>query len=215
MIHWWYGTLQKRAILPWDHRSDDIRKVTNFFQFEQVFCGKLYTWNPKIEVWWGWKMMFLFNWVIFRFQSLTFRGCVCPFFQLPARFFHFQKVPRYAPCVGKHRLYSHRIHGTGTGIFTKPFPLVHVATFHLGKYTVRPMDFYEIFRSELAGNLSGRRFFQSPRLLQTFAFNFCGKSSESPGFWPTNIPKICVSKISSTCWKWMIWYQNKSHPSYS
>ena len=47
MIHWWYGTLQKRAILPWDHRSDDIRKVTNFFQFEKVFCGKLYTWNPN------------------------------------------------------------------------------------------------------------------------------------------------------------------------
>ena len=126
---------------------------------------------------------------------VNFQRSVCPFLQLPARFFHFQKAPCYAPCVGKHRLYSHRIHGTGTGIFTKPFPLVHVATFHLG----RPMDFCAIFRGELAGNLSGRRFFQSPRLLQTFAFNFCGKSSESPGFWPTNIPKICDSKISSTC----------------
>ena len=29
------------------------------------------TWNPKMEVW---KMMFLFNWVIFRFQPLIFQG---------------------------------------------------------------------------------------------------------------------------------------------
>ena len=30
-----------------------------------------FTWNPKMEVW---KMMFLFNWVIFRFH-VNFPGC--------------------------------------------------------------------------------------------------------------------------------------------
>ncbi len=51
--------------LPSHH---DFTKVTN--KKGSTPLGKL-TWNPKMEVW---KMTFLFNWVIFWFQPLIFRG---------------------------------------------------------------------------------------------------------------------------------------------
>ena len=39
--------------------------------FPVMYTPKKLTWNPNMEVW---KMMFLFNWVIFRFH-VNFQGC--------------------------------------------------------------------------------------------------------------------------------------------
>ena len=61
-----------------------ILGTTYFDEFMHVFQnewpnkllihpGKL-TWNPTMKVW---KMIFLFNWFIFSFKMLIFRGVIC------------------------------------------------------------------------------------------------------------------------------------------
>ena len=54
----------------WQHVEAKTTKI-----IENVYPGRS-TWNTIMEVW---KMIFLFNWVIFRFQPLIFRGKGTPF----------------------------------------------------------------------------------------------------------------------------------------
>ena len=64
--------------------------------------GKL-TWNPKMEVW---KMIFLFNWVTFRFH-VNFQGCSIPtiHFQVLLLLVSGSRVPGHHLVQKKSQLY--------------------------------------------------------------------------------------------------------------
>ena len=67
---WTFRRTIHKAPKKWFFR---FQRCPGFFEcFGGSILPRKLTWNPKMEVW---KMIFLFNWVIFRFH-VNFQGCM-------------------------------------------------------------------------------------------------------------------------------------------
>ena len=79
---------------------------------QAVSTRKMNGWNPTMD---PWKMMFLFNWVILRFQLFIFRGCIpAPYFLL---IYDWAITDVNRPKLGEQKMGKHMIFRGATAIF--------------------------------------------------------------------------------------------------